>query len=982
MNHNKQLLFLGWMFFILCAIRMGNAQPGNLSGQILQLVDSADWYRNNGRIQASIQRLQQGLALSQTAPDSVAAIVAHKLAVNYFYTDSFPKALAFVGDAIDVREKVLPRGHVDIANSRYLRALIYRYSGQGARGMEDLEAAVDQIEANEAIPQTEKASRLSSYYAEWGILLATRGDYYQALFCWDQAEKHLRTYLQGKELEGRLAYLSELRGTVAHDLGNYEEAVEAYEKTLSWQEKQADPSAKALASLYNNLGLTYQERGQNRRSVMLFEKALALFQSQEERSGVLNVYPNLIKAYGTLGDYSKARQSLQAGLELCEQVYGTPYHPLAAKMRYYLAETLLNSSQEDFFRQQLQTALHLLSPDCSADNWEDLPDIQDGRATNATELTRPLYLKAVYLYNKSQGTASTSKITLLQQAIQVFEALDQLISRNRQTFKVAASKFHLQQLWINAYEQATLACLDLYAATADEQHLHRAFQLANKNKAIVLLEGIKNLDNKKLAGIPDSLIALEEELLNQYYQTETAWYEATELPDTTSRQEVKNRLLNLKTRLDRLSSRMEKEFPAYYELKHRPLEPAAPPQLEEHLDSESALVEYFVGQNYIFIFFLTTEGLSFRKIDKPDHLNRMIETFRTLTSQFGLTEAQQNRMQQLGYQLYELLLKEGLEQLPEEVSHLIIVPDDVLLSLSFEVLNRTNNGLNYLLRQYRISYLYANQLLTRPFDQQRIRWTQKRFLGFGLEYDENILKLLKDIDTTGNRRGLNLRLRNLGQLEYSDDEVLAIQGLLQGKAFINEEATKSNFFKNLTNSNLLHMAMHGLVDLEHPLRSALVFAPEEPDKDDYLLYAGDIYGLQLPNNRMVMLSACNTGFGKLYAGEGIRSLSRAFMYAGAPSVVASLWSAPDQSTRDITVDYYKYLKKGLPKSEALQQAKIDFLENASPTYRHPAYWAHLIVIGDDQALFENPSNKRWWWAGLGILILFAGWALFLKRNKN
>ncbi len=975
----KQLTFLTGVLFFLHIAMVGKTQTEYLTDQVLQLVDSADWFRKNGQIELSIQRLQQGLELSRNASDSLQAIVAHKLGVNYFYTDSFPKALHFIGTAIELRERALPRGHLDIANSHYLRALIYRYSGQPTNGIDDLQAAVEQVEANKAISTEEKASRLSSYYTEWGILLAIREDYYQALFCWEQAEKHFRAHLSGPPLEGSTAYLSELKGTVAHDLGDYEQAVKSYESALGWQEQQDAPSISAQASLYNNLGLTYQEKGQHRRAALLFEKAMGLYQAQNDRSGMLNVYPNLIKATGTLGNFQTARQSMDAALQLCEQVYETSFHPVAAKMHYYLAETLLTGGQEEAFKTQVQRALHLLSPDCAPEDWQDLPEVTDGRAPNQTELIKPIFLKASYLYEKGMLQQGASKVQLLAQAVKTFDLLDQLISRSRQSFRVAASKFYLQQLWKKAYEQATLSCLELYQETKEGIHLDRAFQFANKNKAIVLLEGIKNLSSKELAGIPDSLLEKEEDLLKQYYQAEIAWYESASDQIGKDDPALKNRLLDLKNQLDRLTDRFEKEYPAYFELKYAPLEPASPQTLQDQLDSKSVLIEFFVGEEKIFVFFLTKEQYFFKQLDKPSSFNRSVDEFRTLSSKFGLTEPEQVRFDRLGIDLYDLLLKNELEQLPSEISNLIIVPDDVLLSLSFETLKRSTNSSDYLLQNFQISYLYTSQLLNRPFDHQRIRWAEKRFLGFGLEYDESILNLLKDVDTIGNRRGINLKLRDLGQLEYSDDEVLAIQGLLRGQVFVNEKATKANFFNHLANGNILHMAMHGLIDLENPLKSALVFAPDKIRQDDYLLYAGDIYGLQIPNNRMVMLSACNTGFGKLYTGEGIRSLSRAFMYAGAPSVVASLWGAPDKSTRDITVDYYKYLKKGLSKSQALQQAKIDFLEKASPTYRHPAYWAHLIVIGEDEALFSTPSNNNWWLIGACVLLLLSGIVFFRKK---
>ena len=98
-----------------------------------------------------------------------------------------------------------------------------------------------------------------------------------------------------------------------------------------------------------------------------------------------------------------------------------------------------------------------------------------------------------------------------------------------------------------------------------------------------------------------------------------------------------------------------------------------------------------------------------------------------------------------------------------------------------------------------------------------------------------------------------------------------------------------------------------------------------------------------------MLSACNTAYGQLLRGEGVMSLARAFNYAGASAVVASLWSMPDHSTSQIMLLFYQYLRDGRPKDEALRLAKLEYLRNdalSSPSTRTPAHWAPAIVIGD------------------------------------
>ena len=190
---------------------------------------------------------------------------------------------------------------------------------------------------------------------------------------------------------------------------------------------------------------------------------------------------------------------------------------------------------------------------------------------------------------------------------------------------------------------------------------------------------------------------------------------------------------------------------------------------------------------------------------------------------------------------------------------------------------------------------------------------------------------------------------------------------------------KNNFLKNAGKFRILHFAMHGIIDEETPLNSSLIFF-KDADSTDFVLRAAELYSLRL-NAEMVVLSACHTGTGKIAQGEGVRSLARAFAYAGAPALVTSLWSASDYSTKEILVPFYKYLNKGMTKDIALQQAKLDYLNSAPPAYSVPSYWSHLTVVGNTAPISFKTSHRNWmiWvFAGLILLVLY----IFSTRIKS
>jgi CHAT domain-containing protein len=149
----------------------------------------------------------------------------------------------------------------------------------------------------------------------------------------------------------------------------------------------------------------------------------------------------------------------------------------------------------------------------------------------------------------------------------------------------------------------------------------------------------------------------------------------------------------------------------------------------------------------------------------------------------------------------------------------------------------------------------------------------------------------------------------------------------------------------LNDYRIIHFACHGFLDERSPFRSALVLSDADAAGDDGLLQMREIYGLNLSAD-LVVLSACQTAAGRLERSEGPMGLARPFFFAGARSVIASLWPVNDQSTVAFMHDFYRSLAAGLPAGEALRDAKTRMLK--SP-WAHPFYWASFMLQGDPSA---------------------------------
>ncbi|HYE56649.1 MAG TPA: CHAT domain-containing protein, partial [Chitinophagaceae bacterium] len=180
----------------------------------------------------------------------------------------------------------------------------------------------------------------------------------------------------------------------------------------------------------------------------------------------------------------------------------------------------------------------------------------------------------------------------------------------------------------------------------------------------------------------------------------------------------------------------------------------------------------------------------------------------------------------------------------------------------------------------------------------------------------------------------------------------------------------------------IHLATHAAANDHEPQNSFIAFYPVGTDTN-YKLYQPEIYNLDMRATQLVILSACETGRGQFVHGEGMMSLARAFSYAGCKSVITSLWKADDAATAYITKRLHHYLRSGRPKDVALQLAKRDYIQDGSiaERFKSPAFWSHLVLIGDTSPLYASPSSYGWWITA-GAALLVCAVALYFLRKKR
>jgi len=360
------------------------------------------------------------------------------------------------------------------------------------------------------------------------------------------------------------------------------------------------------------------------------------------------------------------------------------------------------------------------------------------------------------------------------------------------------------------------------------------------------------------------------------------------------------------------------------------------------LTPDSALIEYFIGNEQAFAFWLTRNSLGLARLPGPESLNSLVSNyldFLTLESSKGFVG------QKGGEKLFEILIGPFKERLNSGIKKIIIIPDGILNYLPFEALVRTATRLKddksgekrsgrFLVEDYEISYAPSASCLVRLV-KSRVPDTRKM----------ELLALVNPRESF--RRGVfSENVGNFPRLAFVEKEARMIGRNFdeaKRKIFGGRELTEE-YFKSLdlNDFKIIHFAAHGMYDDNCWWRSAILLNSKNEENEDGLLQPFDILDLRLSAD-LVVLSACRSGSGRFEKGIGLMGFTNAFFLSGARSVLSSLWTINDCSTSVFMDKFYDYLRQEKTKAQALRLAKLDMLESK---YSHPRFWAAFTLIGD------------------------------------
>ena len=494
------------------------------------------------------------------------------------------------------------------------------------------------------------------------------------------------------------------------------------------------------------------------------------------------------------------------------------------------------------------------------------------------------------------------------------------------------------------YEAAIATALIQGKQEASTAPIEAAFAFSEQSKGLALQQAIRQTGALAYAGIPDGLLTEERQLKIDLagLEKKREGQLSKGLPETdTAVLQLSARILDKTQAHDTLLQQFERDYPAYYRLQYEHNTLSVAQIQQQLLQPGQCLLEYFAGDSTVFVFALQTNRFEVFEIKKDFPLEDWVQRLRLTLTDRRLDGAEEYA--DLAQRLYEKLLRPAQSMLAEE---LIIVPDGVLCYLPFEALltAKPEKAIRfkdhpYLLRRHRVHYGYSAALLQEMRDKKHIHPPVESLAAFAPYFDGDTALLAKMFTLDETMR------KDLQPLKSSGAEATAAAKLLRGTAFFGKDATEARFTEVAGRYRILHLATHGKANDQKGDYAFLAFSEIKDSVENELLFAREIYNLQL-NADLVVLSACETGIGKLHRGEGVSSLARAFAYAGAKGIVTSLWAVNDAKTKDLMVFFYKNLKKGMNKAEALRQAKLSFLEKSGPEEAHPYFWAGFVGIGE------------------------------------
>lgn len=674
------------------------------------------------------------------------------------------------------------------------------------------------------------------------------------------------------------------------------------------------------ARIMINLGLCYENLGEVDKAEFYLESSL-----EEMRRIIPHLSPNLHANYEQLGDFYSRHGNWDKSLNAYDSA---------------LRNGLISYSGSML----------------------DFPEVDKNTTYSYTDL-RTLTKKAEALREFANSIEQKEEFLLASRKF--VQNTHELLIESRQELLDSEGKLFLSKNFKSLYETGIGVCYDLFELTGNNQFFDDALYLVKKSKAILFLEQSQEIDIVSTNLIPIEIKEAFFQSKREIENLQRRFYELIETSfDDDSVMIVNQELLNLKRKnqgikdsIALILSTNDREGAVSNMLFND--------DLIEEIPRGNAVIEFFYGEERIYVFGRSKKSFSFEMVKSKAEVEKSLEVIFNTISTPPVTSEIKNQFELFkkhSSSVYDQLVKPVLADLESDISHLIVVPDEFLSRLPFEILIENDgsssygfNDLDYLIKSFNIQYELSSELVNNELPKRKV---DRGLLGVGFVQDQ-----MSEVKS------------GYKSLKGTEQEINFLQSTIEGTYLVGKSGTKSAFLSKAKDYDILHLAIHGKADDLNRNESSLIFNGGGDD----VLYTNDLYLASL-KARVAVLSACESGIGTVNKGEGTFSIARGFALVGVPSVVMSLWKVNDKTTSDLMQGMYDgFINDDKPINEALRQSKIDYLNKGDEYSSHPYYWAAFLQLGANVELKEeNKSNAVWFILVIASLIILIG----LRKRKR
>ncbi len=759
-------------------------------------------------------------------------------------------------------------------------------------------------------------------------------------------------------------------GTTYVKLNQLEKAAQYHQKALSLRKALYKNVHPDVGNSYYELGIIYRKMNRLDSAMRYFESSLrtrkAIFEHDHPDIGRL--YREMAKVYHIRGQYKLAQSYLEDARAIFLTRFGS-VHPELGETYLVMGEQHESLQNHTKALEAYQQAMKAVVEGFDFTKLSQNPSLKLVR--DELLLLHALQHKADLAFKVYQQHPDNQNY--LKICEESFKKAISLIDSLQKTYVKEESRADFQAKIKPIFEGALHAVHEKYKLTDAPATFEQAFALMEKSKAVLLLMALQETKGRTHAGIPDSLMQLEVKGRRAISLQKRKLFDLQQKGDSVQIEAQRAELFEAEQKYNQLVEQLEQDYPQYYDMKYQntllSLE-----QLRAMMNPKSAILEYFLGDSVVYGLCINDQQAQFMPLGSAKEL---IPNIMGLRDQISSTAFLKDPMKArhdfitVAHALYKQLIQPFDASL-HDIAELVIIPDGAMGMMPFETLltkppagpEVTFKAFDYLLRDYLISYVNSALVWKHTFQKpnKNREIPNKGFLAIAPSYE------LDQQNQSNPNRGNYADSRGvLLPLKWAQQEVKAISKNFTAKILENAEASEAKFKENVSHFRGIHIASHAIVNEDNPLFSKIMFSIDEDTLGQGILYAYELYNLNL-NADLTVLSACNTGSGKVVKGEGVINLARGFLYAGSASVIMTLWASDDKSTATLMESFYEELANGKAKNEALRNTKLQYLLSTNDVKSHPYYWAHFIANGNMRS-FHKPFPK--------ILFAILGTAPFL-----